>query len=77
VLVNLSGRLDHFPSQLSGGEQQRVAIARAVVKRPDVPVVVREHADAVRVPSSALFRAGAGEALFLVEGGRARLVRSR
>ena len=34
--VGLSGRLDHFPSQLSGGEQQRVAIARAVVKRPDV-----------------------------------------
>ena len=30
------GRLDHFPSQLSGGEQQRVAIARAIVKRPDV-----------------------------------------
>jgi len=34
--VGLSERLDHFPSQLSGGEQQRVAIARAVVKRPDV-----------------------------------------
>ena len=34
--VGLSGRLDHFPSQLSGGEQQRVAIARAVVKRPEV-----------------------------------------
>ena len=29
-------RLDHFPSQLSGGEQQRVAIARAIAKRPDV-----------------------------------------
>ncbi|MEY3900647.1 MAG: hypothetical protein RI962_1802, partial [Pseudomonadota bacterium] len=29
-------RLDHFPSQLSGGEQQRVAIARAIVKRPAV-----------------------------------------
>jgi putative ABC transport system ATP-binding protein len=28
--------MDHFPSQLSGGEQQRVAIARAVAKRPDV-----------------------------------------
>ena len=36
ALVNLSARLDHFPSQLSGGEQQRVAIARAVAKRPDV-----------------------------------------
>jgi len=34
--VGLDERLDHFPSQLSGGEQQRVAIARAVVKRPDV-----------------------------------------
>jgi putative ABC transport system ATP-binding protein len=36
ALVGLSGRLDHFPSQLSGGEQQRVAIARAIAKRPDV-----------------------------------------
>ncbi|MEZ5302799.1 MAG: ABC transporter ATP-binding protein [Verrucomicrobiales bacterium] len=35
-LVDLGGRLDHFPSQLSGGEQQRVAIARAIAKRPDV-----------------------------------------
>ena len=35
-LVGLSNRLDHFPAQLSGGEQQRVAIARAVAKRPDV-----------------------------------------
>ena len=34
--VGLGARLDHFPSQLSGGEQQRVAIARAIVKRPDV-----------------------------------------
>jgi putative ABC transport system ATP-binding protein len=35
-LVGLSHRLDHFPAQLSGGEQQRVAIARAVAKRPHV-----------------------------------------
>ena len=35
-LVDLEDRMDHFPSQLSGGEQQRVAIARAVAKRPDV-----------------------------------------
>jgi putative ABC transport system ATP-binding protein len=35
-LVGLEERLDHFPAQLSGGEQQRVAIARAVAKRPDV-----------------------------------------
>ena len=34
--VGLGERLDHFPAQLSGGEQQRVAIARAVAKRPDV-----------------------------------------
>jgi len=36
ALVGLGDRLDHFPSQLSGGEQQRVAIARAVSKRPDI-----------------------------------------
>lgn len=35
-LVGLQDRLDHFPSQLSGGEQQRVAIARAIAKRPEV-----------------------------------------
>ena len=35
-LVGLQQRLDHFPSQLSGGEQQRVAIARAIAKRPEV-----------------------------------------
>jgi len=35
-LVGLGDRLDHFPAQLSGGEQQRVAVARAVAKRPDL-----------------------------------------
>jgi putative ABC transport system ATP-binding protein len=35
-LVGLSARQDHYPSQMSGGEQQRVAIARAVVKRPEI-----------------------------------------
>ncbi|MES2000448.1 MAG: ABC transporter ATP-binding protein [Pseudomonadota bacterium] len=35
-LVGLEQRMNHFPSQLSGGEQQRVAIARAIAKRPDV-----------------------------------------
>jgi putative ABC transport system ATP-binding protein len=35
-LVNLDQRLDHFPAQLSGGEQQRVAIARAIAKQPAV-----------------------------------------
>jgi putative ABC transport system ATP-binding protein len=34
--VGLTERRDHFPSQLSGGEQQRVAIARAIVKQPEV-----------------------------------------
>lgn len=36
AIVGLSERLDHFPSQLSGGEQQRVAIARAVSKNPEI-----------------------------------------
>jgi putative ABC transport system ATP-binding protein len=35
-LVGLTERLDHFPAQLSGGEQQRVAIARAISKNPEV-----------------------------------------
>jgi len=35
-LVNLGDRLDHFPAQLSGGEQQRVAIARAIAKQPEL-----------------------------------------
>lgn len=36
ALVSLADRMDHFPSQMSGGEQQRVAIARAIAKRPQV-----------------------------------------
>jgi len=36
ALVGLGDRLDHFPAQLSGGEQQRVAIARAVAKQPEL-----------------------------------------
>jgi putative ABC transport system ATP-binding protein len=35
-IVGLGERIDHFPAQLSGGEQQRVAIARAIAKRPDI-----------------------------------------
>jgi putative ABC transport system ATP-binding protein len=35
-MVGLGERMDHFPAQLSGGEQQRVAIARAVAKQPDL-----------------------------------------
>jgi putative ABC transport system ATP-binding protein len=37
-LVNLADRMDHYPGQLSGGEQQRVAIARAVVTDPTILV---------------------------------------
>jgi putative ABC transport system ATP-binding protein len=36
ALVDLDKRMDHFPSELSGGEQQRVAIARAIAKRPEI-----------------------------------------
>jgi putative ABC transport system ATP-binding protein len=36
AVVGLDARQDHFPAQMSGGEQQRVAIARAIAKRPDV-----------------------------------------
>jgi putative ABC transport system ATP-binding protein len=53
-MVGLGARLDHFPAQLSGGEQQRVAIARAVAKRPDVllcdePTGALDSATGVRV----------------------------
>lgn len=36
ALVGLKERIDHFPAQLSGGEQQRVAIARAIAKQPEI-----------------------------------------
>lgn len=36
ALVGLRDRMDHFPSEMSGGEQQRVAIARAIAKRPEI-----------------------------------------
>ena len=36
TLVGLGDRINHFPSQLSGGDQQRVAIARAIAKRPEI-----------------------------------------
>ena len=54
TMVGLGERLDHFPAQLSGGEQQRVAIARAIAKRPvvmlcDEPTGALDSATGVRV----------------------------
>lgn len=54
ALVGLGERLDHFPAQMSGGEQQRVAIARAIAKRPvvllcDEPTGALDSATGVRV----------------------------
>ena len=55
-LVGLGERLDHFPAQLSGGEQQRVAIARAIAKRPELCCATSRPARSTAPPACSCSR---------------------
>jgi len=72
ALVGLEDRLDHFPAQLSGGEQQRVAIARAIAKCPavllcDEPTGALDSATGARVLSALdTINRGVGTTMFII-----------
>ena len=66
-LVGLSHRLDHFPSQLSGGEQQRVAVARAIAKRPDALMCDGPTVPFITTPARLSWRPSTGRARSLAQ----------